>query len=160
MTGRKANNEFHSGYRWVTIVLLLLLIPMFAFAAEKEEEKKHIVLQKAGWPGDYLPIYVPKILLEDELGWKRPEDDNMMGHSDCALHNATAYMYQKLNDVDMLEPDVAVMVRFGAINREGAAELIRLNKPTAINTEKSLDSLCALCDWSREDLENTLIALK
>jgi hypothetical protein len=101
-----------------------------------------------------------KRVLEDELGWRRPEDDNLLGHYDCALHDAAAYMYQKLNDVDMLEPDVAVMVRFGAMSRERAAELIRLNKPTASNTEKSLDSLCDLCEWSREDLEKTLVALK
>ena len=84
----------------------------------------------------------------------------MLGHYDCALHDAAAYMYQRLNDVDMLEPDVAVIVRFGAMSRERAAELIRLSEPTASNTEKSLDSLCALCEWSREDLEKMLVAQK
>jgi hypothetical protein len=101
-----------------------------------------------------------KQVLEDELGWRRPENDNLLGHYDCALHDAAAYMYKKLNDVDVLEPDVAVMVRFGAMSKESATELIRLSEPTASNTEKSLDSLCALCECSREDLENTLVALK
>jgi hypothetical protein len=101
-----------------------------------------------------------KQVLVDELGWKRPENDNLLGHYDCALHDAAAYMYQKINDVDMLEPDVAVMVRFGAMSKERATELIRLSAPTVSNTEKSLDSLCVLCDCSREDLEQTLVALK
>ena len=60
----------------------------------------------------------------------------------------------------MLEPDVAVMMRFGALNKEMAKELIRLNEPTATNTERSLDTLCALCEFNREDLKSAIIALR
>jgi len=98
--------------------------------------------------------------IENVLGWRRPEGDNLLGHYDCALHDAAGYMYRKLHDVDILEPDVAVMVRFGAISREKAKELTRLNQPTAVNTEKSLDALCALCNYTRADLEKNIAALK
>jgi len=98
--------------------------------------------------------------IEKELGWRRPEADDLLGHFDCALHDASGYMYKKLHDVDMLEPDVAVMVRFGAISRERAQELIRLNQPSVTSTEKSLDSLCALCGYTRDDLENNIDSLK
>ena len=98
--------------------------------------------------------------LEDTLNWKRPASDNLLGHYDCALHDASVYMYKKLNDVNILEPDVAAMLRFGAMTREKADELIKLSEPTAGNTEKSLDSLCALCEFNREALEKTLVALK
>ena len=101
-----------------------------------------------------------KTYLENTLGWKRPANDNLLGHYDCALHAAAGYMYKKLNDVNVLEPDIAVMVRFGAMSREKAEELIKLNEPTVRDTEKSLDSLCALCEFNREDLEKTLVALK
>ena len=101
-----------------------------------------------------------KKILEDNLNWRRTEDDNLMGHYDCAIHDAAGYMYQKINDVDVLEADVAVMVRFGAMSKERAKELIKLNKPTESNTEKSLDTLCALCEYSREDLEKALAALR
>jgi hypothetical protein len=98
--------------------------------------------------------------LEDTLNWRKPASDSLLGHYDCALHDAGAYMYNKLNDVNVFEPDVAVMVRFGAIDREKAEELIRINEPTIQNTEKSLDYLCALCGFNREYLERTLVTLK
>ena len=69
-------------------------------------------------------------------------------------------MYKELNDVNVLEPDVAVMARFRVISREKADELIKLSEPTVRNTEKSLDSLCALCEFNGEDLEKNLVALK
>jgi len=101
-----------------------------------------------------------KKCLEDTLNWKRPASDNLLGHYDCALHDAGAYMYKELHGVDIFEQDVAAMVRFGALTREKAEELVKANQPTASNTEKSLDALCALCEFRREDLEKILVALK
>jgi hypothetical protein len=101
-----------------------------------------------------------KTYLEDRLGWKRPANDNLLGHHDCALHDAATYMFKALNGVDVIEPDVAVMLRFGKISREKANELIQVNQPTEKNVEKSLDALCALFDFNREDLAQILAALK
>lgn len=101
-----------------------------------------------------------KRYLADTLGWSRPATDNLLGHYDCALHDAGAYMFRELNDVSVLEPDVAVMVRFGALNKEKAEELIRINEPTTTNTERSLDTLCALCEFTREDLDRTIVSLR
>jgi len=101
-----------------------------------------------------------KSYLENTLGWRRPTNDNLLGHYDCALHDAAAYMFKTLNGVDVIEPDVAVMLRFEKINIEKANELIQVNQPMEKNVEKSLDSLCALCEFNREDLEKTLVALK
>ena len=101
-----------------------------------------------------------KKYLVDTINWERPARDYLLGHYDCAIHDAAGYMYKELNDVNVLEPDVAVMVRFGVMSRDEAAELIRLNQPTARNIEESLDSLCALCEFNREDLKKTLVALK
>jgi tRNA(Ile)-lysidine synthase TilS/MesJ len=101
-----------------------------------------------------------KRYLADNLGWIRTGNEDLMGHYDCALHDAGAYLFQELNDVSVLEPDLAVMVRFGALNKEKAEELIKLNEPTENNTERSLDTLCALCEFNREDLNRTIIALR
>jgi len=101
-----------------------------------------------------------KIYLENTLGWRRPANDNLLGHYDCALHDASVYMFKALNGVDVIEPDVAVMFRFGKISQEKANELIQVNQPIEKNVEKSLDSVCALCEFNREDLEKTLAALK
>ena len=101
-----------------------------------------------------------KQYLADTIGWRKPNSDNLLGHYDCAIHDAGGYMYRELNDVNVLEPDVSVMVRFGALNKEMAEELIKFNEPTVDNTEKSLDALCTLCEFSREDLKKTIAALK
>ena len=101
-----------------------------------------------------------KTYLEKTLGWRRPGNDNLLGHYDCALHDAAAYMFKALNGVDVIEPDVAVMLRFGEISHEKANELIQVNQSTEKNVEKSLDAVCALCEFNREDLEKTLVALK
>jgi len=101
-----------------------------------------------------------KAHLENELGWRRPANDSLLSHRDCALHDAAAYMFKALNGVDVIEPDVAVMLRFGKISTEKAKELIQVNQPVEENVEKSLDSLCALCEFNREDLEKTLVAIK
>jgi hypothetical protein len=101
-----------------------------------------------------------KELLVSKLNWKKPSDDKLMGHYDCAIHDASDYIYEKLNDVRQLETDVAVMIRFGAINKEAGQEIIKINEAPAINTERSLDTLCDLIDLSREDLENTISTLK
>ncbi len=98
--------------------------------------------------------------LEDVLNWKRPASDNLLGHYDCAIHDASSYLYKELHDINQLEPDIAVMRRFGAISKEKADELIKFNEPAEISTEKSLDSLCALCGFGREDLDKNLAALK
>ena len=101
-----------------------------------------------------------KTYLENELGWRRPANDNLLGHYDCALHDAAAYMFKALNGVDKIEPDVAVMLRFGKMSIEKANELIQVNQPTEENVEKSLDSVCALCGFKREELNNILNTLK
>ena len=101
-----------------------------------------------------------KAYLEDRVGWRRPANDNLLGHYDCAIHDASVYMFKALNDVDVIEPDVAVMLRFGGISREKANELIQANQPAEENVGKSLDALRALFDFTREDLEKTLVTLK
>ncbi|MFC2035080.1 hypothetical protein ACFLUJ_03035 [Chloroflexota bacterium] len=101
-----------------------------------------------------------KTSLENALGWRRPPSDNLLGHHDCSLHDAAAYMFKSLNEVDVIEPDIAVMLRFGQISKEKANEIMQVNQPVEKNLEKSLDSLCALCEFSREDLGEILIALK
>lgn len=98
--------------------------------------------------------------LEDTLGWQKPASDKLLGHYDCAIHDAAVHMFKEVHDIDVLDADIAVMLRFGVISKQGADELIRLNQPTAGNTEVSLNFLCALCELSREDLDKTLVTLR
>lgn len=144
--------------------------------AGSPEEAKQITdeffIESSKLLGDFVPEFLGYFLFEDydeekikayladTLGWKRPAFDNLLGHYDCGLHDAGSYMFQALNGVDVIEPDVAVMLRFGEISKEKADELKRANQPTEKNLEKSLDSLCSLCELSREDLDEILVTLK
>ncbi|MFC1966521.1 hypothetical protein ACFLWI_06220 [Chloroflexota bacterium] len=101
-----------------------------------------------------------KTYLENTLGWRRPANDNLLGHYDCELHDAAAYMFRALNGVDVIEPDVAVMLRFGKISEEKANELIQVNQPMEKNVEKSLDAVAALCGFKREEMDCILHTLK
>jgi len=101
-----------------------------------------------------------KTYLANTVGWKRPVNDNLLGHYDCALHDAAGYMYKALNEVDVIEPDVAVMLRFGEISKEKASEITKVNQPTEKNLEKSLDAVGALCSLTREEINKILRDLK
>jgi hypothetical protein len=139
---------------------------------EGKEITDEFFIDSSKLTGDFVPELLSYFLfeeydeenikkhLEDELNWRRPTNDNLLGHYDCVIHDAASYMYKKLNDVDVLEPDIAVMARFGAITQEKAVELIKFNEPTVSNTEKSLDYLCSLFEFNREALEKNLVALK
>lgn len=98
--------------------------------------------------------------LEKTLGWRRHASDNLLGHYDCDIHDAAMYMFKELNGVDRLEREVAVMTRFGKLTKEQAEELIEFNKLKSDELEKSLDSVCTLCEFNREDLNSCLEELK
>jgi hypothetical protein len=101
-----------------------------------------------------------KAEVEEAIGWERPAGDNLLGHYDCALHDAAGYMFKALNGVDVIEPDVAVMVRLGKLGIEKVNEVIECNQPSNNNLQKSLDALFALCGINQENMNNTLHVLR
>ncbi len=50
------------------LVLVLVLSLILPGCAEKQTEK-HVIFGTGAWTGDWLEIYVPKILLEEQLGY-------------------------------------------------------------------------------------------
>ncbi|MBN2075680.1 MAG: hypothetical protein JW762_09030 [Dehalococcoidales bacterium] len=163
-------------YRYVYGIINQFVREYVAQMAETEQEAKEIIDEffvdstklMRGFVPEFLAYFLfeeydeenIKMTLEKELDWKRPSSDNLLGHPDCALHDAAGYMYKALNDVDVLEPDIAVMLRFGKITRDQANKVIQANQPSEDNLEKSIDSVCSLCECSREDLKNILVTLK
>jgi hypothetical protein len=101
-----------------------------------------------------------KAKLEEEVGWKRPPGDGLLGHYDCAIHDAAGFMFKSLNGVDVIEPDVAVMVRLGKLNLGRAHEVIEQNQPNADNLQKSLGAICALCGTDLDTMKKTVESLK
>jgi hypothetical protein len=163
-------------YRYVYGIINRFVRQYVAQMAENEQEAKEIIDEffidstklMTGFVPEFFAYFLfeeydeenIKKTLEKELGWMRPPGDSLLGHPDCALHYAAGHMYKSLNEVDVLEPDIAVMSRFGKITRDQASEVIQANQPLETDLEKSIDSLCALCECNREDLENILVTLK
>lgn len=137
---REITDEFFIDSRKLTGEFMPELLAYFLFEEYDEKKiKKH---------------------LKDTLGWQTPAGDRLMGHYDCAVHDGAVHMFKEVHGIDVLEADVAAMVRFGVMDKQEAEELIRLNKPTAGNIEVSLNFLCAVCELSREDLDKTVVALR
>jgi hypothetical protein len=144
--------------------------------ADNPEAAKLIADEFLLGPGKLSDKFVPEFLsyflfedydeekvkaeLESALGWKRPGGDNLLGHYDCALHAAAGHMFKELNGVDVIEPDVAVMVRFGKIKSEQVPEIIEKNQASQVHLKESLAALCALCETDPDALSQTLQVLR
>ena len=52
-----------------SILALVLILSLVVIPGCAEEKGKHAILGWGQWSGEYMPLYVSKILLEDELGY-------------------------------------------------------------------------------------------
>ena len=73
----------------ISFVFLLSVLP----ATAQAEDKKHAIFSMAAWVGDHLPIYVPKILLEDHLGYTTEIVD---------LSDSAAAVALSMGEIDLL----------------------------------------------------------
>lgn len=83
--------------------------------------------------------------LEREVQWQRPADSRPMGHEDCRVHAAAVYLHTIKYGYPILQPELAAMVRMGAISRAGAAA--RLERETEA-WECDRESMAALSSVS------------
>lgn len=100
-----------------------------------------------------------KQVLIQNIGWQRPEDDHLLGHQDCKIHHASGQMYQFLNGVNVLEPDVASMLRFEALTPAKAQELLDI-RPDETILQKSVKELCTVLGYEESDLTKHLSLLR
>ena len=70
-----------------------------------------------------------KRTLEQELGWRRPPRDDLMGHEDCTVHPAAVYLYTSNYGFPILRQELSTMIREGHVTRADA--LARLAQETA-----------------------------
>ena len=69
-----------------------------------------------------------KGILEAETGWQRPPDDGLMGHEDCSVHPAAAYLYTSNYGFPMLQQELSTLIREGDMTRDQA--MTRLEQKT------------------------------
>jgi len=56
-------------HKWLLLLLAVVLVLTLVIAGCAEKKEKHAIFGWGQWTGDLPPIYVPKILLEEELGY-------------------------------------------------------------------------------------------
>ena len=53
----------------ILVLLAVILTLSLVIAGCAEQKEKHVIVTTGAWSGDWLTIYVPKILFEEELGY-------------------------------------------------------------------------------------------
>ena len=53
----------------ILLLLAVILTLSLVIAGCAEQKEKHVIFTTGAWSGDWLTIYVPKILFEEELGY-------------------------------------------------------------------------------------------
>ncbi len=56
-------------HRWILLLMVVVLVLSLVMVGCAEKQEKRAIFAWMGWTGNWLPAYVPKILLEDELGY-------------------------------------------------------------------------------------------
>ena len=115
---------------------------------------------------DFVPEFLAFFLFEpyDEVeivhhlenldaGYRRPPNHAVLGHGDCLIHDAAAYLYERHHGVSRVLPDVAAMLREGAISQEGAREVIAANTPSEEKVEVSIGHLLERLEMPRAEFD-------
>jgi len=84
-----------------------------------------------------------------DIGYQRPANHSLLGHGDCLIHDAAAFLYEQHHGVNRVLPDVATMLRFGTITQEQAHEIIAANTPTEEAVEISIGHLLERLEMPR-----------
>ena len=83
-----------------------------------------------------------KSFLEENLNWKRADNDGLLTHGDCYIHDAVEYLRYKKQGCTIIVLELAVMVRQGKISREKALEIMRKELAKIVEPKESMMILC------------------
>ncbi len=88
-----------------------------------------------------------------DAGYRPPAHHTALGHGDCLIHDAAAYLYTRQHGVSRVLPDVAAMLRQGAIAKEEAHAILAANTPSEEAIERSIGHLLARLEMQRSEFE-------
>ena len=88
-----------------------------------------------------------------DSGYQRPANDAVLGHGDCLLHDVSAHLYQLKHGVNRVLPDIAAMVRQGAISADAVPEVVAANTPSDEAIEVSTQHLLERLELTRDEFE-------
>ncbi len=90
--------------------------------------------------------------LEDELGWKRPENSGILTHADCEVHDAAGYLFRQVFEYSMLCFELSVMIREGDMTRDEALARLDAEPDVSDIPDESLGCMCEKLAIDRAEL--------
>ena len=94
-----------------------------------------------------------------DAGYRRPENHSILGHGDCLIHDAAAFLYERHHGVSRVLPDLAAMLRQGAITIDEGREILRANTPSEEDVEISVGHLLERLDMPRAEFDAVVARL-
>jgi hypothetical protein len=99
--------------------------------------------------------------MEEELGYRRPEGDELLGHGDCSIHDASGYVFRQIHGASATDVEVAAMRRHGALSEEAAEALLaKKNAHDAEYPEASVGAFCRKFGWSKQEYDVRVESLR
>jgi len=93
-------------------------------------------------------------------GYQRPANHTILGHGDCLIHDAAAYIYEQHHGVSRVLPDVATMLRRGEVTQDEAREMIAANTPDEEDVESSIAHMIERLEMSRDEFNAIVNRMK
>lgn len=108
----------------------------------------------------YAEEKIKQLLEEKDIGYRRPQNDSILGHGDCLIHDACAYLYKVKHGVGLTALETAAMRRQGRITTVEAEEIIAHNEPSPEAVQSSIHHLLERLDVSQRQFDEIVNRLR
>lgn len=93
-----------------------------------------------------------KARLEAETSWQRASDDELLGHGDCAIHDAAAWITTRVQGLPVLGLELATARRMGGLSPEQAVERLAADASFRPAAPRDLGILLEHCGLTEHEL--------
>lgn len=93
------------------------------------------------------------------VGYRRPAEHAILGHGDCLIHDAAADLYCRQHGMNRVLPDLAAMLRQGAVTQEDASDILAANTPSEEDVEVSVGHMLERLEMSRDEYQRIVSRL-
>lgn len=101
-----------------------------------------------------------RYLAEAPVGYRSRPERVLLGHDDCLIHDACAFLYEQQHGFNRVLPEVAWMLREGLMGQEKASEIIAANTPSEDAVEASIGHLLDRLDMPRSEFDAIVCGLR
>jgi len=97
---------------------------------------------------------IMRFLVERDTGFQPGENRALLGHSDCLIHDACAFLYEQQHGVSRVLPEVAAMVRQGALGIDEVEGVLEANALAPDAVERSIGHLLERLEMPRAEFDD------